>query len=358
MRKKYIPATIAILLFCSCQHKTKNNNPPEQSANQTACVKPVAITDPTLTDTDDPAIWINYSHKDSSLIIGTDKDENNGGLYVFHLNGKLDKKRTVTGLKRPNNVDIAYGLAVGKSQLDIAVTTERGRNCIRIFSLPDMRAVDQGGIEVFTGEQQREPMGIGLYKRPSDGLIFAIVSRKSGPEQGYLEEYLLTGDPSGIVSGKLVRKFGAYSGKKEIEAVAVDNELGYVYYCDEQAGIRKYYADPDKGNEELAFFGNDDFLEDNEGISIYKSTDTTGYLIVSDQSANRFNIYPREGEGPGHRNYKKICSIPVSTCNSDGNEVTSVALPGFPEGLFVAMSDNKTFQIYRWEDLSTRIPKQ
>ncbi len=358
MRKKYILAAIAALLFFSCQYRAKNNNPSGQSANDTARVKPVAITDPTLTDTDDPAIWIDYSHKDSSLIVGTDKDDTNGGLYVFHLNGKLDKKRTVTGLKRPNNVDIAYGLKVGPSQMDIAVATERGRNCIRVFSLPGMKAVDNGGIEVFSGDQQREPMGISLYKRPSDGSIFAIVSRKSGPQEGYLEEYLLTGDSSGIVTGNLVRKFGTYSGKKEIEAVAVDNELGYVYYCDEQAGIRKYYADPEKGNEELAFFGNGDFLEDNEGISIYKSTDSTGYLIISDQSANRFNIYPRDGEGPSHSNYKRICSIPMSTNNSDGNEVTPVSLPGFPKGLFVAMSDNKTFQIYRWEDLASRIPKQ
>jgi 3-phytase len=36
---------------------------------------------------------------------------------------------------------------------------------------------------------------------------------------------------------------------------------------------------------------------------------------------------------------------------SDGSDVTSVALPGFPQGMFVAMSDDKTFQFYRWEDL-------
>ena len=320
-------------------------------------IKPVVITDPTPTDTDDPAIWIDYSNKDSSLIIGTDKDNTNGGLYVFHLNGKLDKDKTITGLQRPNNVDVAYGLKVNGKPVDIAVTTERGRSCIRVFSLPKMKAIDGGGIAVFNGEQQRQPMGIGLYTRPSDGAIFAILSRKTGPSEGYLEEYWLKDPGNGTVTGNLVRKFGTFSGKKEIEAVAVDNELGFVYYCDERDGIRKYYADPSKGNEELAFFGQGDFYKDNEGISIYKSTDSTGYLIVSDQSANRFNIYPRRGKGLRHDRYQKICSLPLSTNNSDGNEVTSVPLPGFSDGLFVAMSDNRTFQFYHWQDLAEYFQK-
>ncbi len=68
-----------------------------------------------------------------------------------------------------------------------------------------------------------------------------------------------------MVSAKLIRKFGRFSGKKEIESIAVDNELGYVYYSDEQFGIRKYYADPEKGDNEVAVFGQGDYKEDNEG---------------------------------------------------------------------------------------------
>jgi len=89
-------------------------------------------------------------------------------------------------------------------------------------------------------------MGIALYTRPSDGNIFAIVSCKSGPAQGYLQQYLLHDDGNGKVIGEFVRSFGAYSGKKEIESVAVDNEPGFVYYSDEQTGIRKYVLIPEK----------------------------------------------------------------------------------------------------------------
>ncbi|KUG26296.1 phytase [hydrocarbon metagenome] len=44
--------------------------------------------------------------------------------------------------------------------------------------------------------------------------------------------------------------------------------------------------------------------------------------------------------------------VDVSTNNSDGCEVTNVNLgPNFPNGMFVAMSDDKTFHIYNWDDI-------
>jgi 3-phytase len=45
-------------------------------------------------------------------------------------------------------------------------------------------------------------------------------------------------------------------------------------------------------------------------------------------------------------------TIDVSTIESDGSEVTPAALPGFPGGLFVAMSNGKVFHYYSWDDLA------
>jgi len=317
-------------------------------------LKPAVITDTVLEDSDDPAIWINPTNPQQSLIVGTDKHDTNGGIYVFDLKGKIDKNKTKIGMSRVNNIDIAYGLSTIKGEIDIAVATERGKNKIRIVSLPNVEFIDNGGIDVFTGEKERAPMGVALYTNPSSHLIYAILGRKSGPADGYLYQYLLKDNGGGIIVGELVRKFGKYSGKKEIESIAVDNELGYVYYSDEQFGIRKYYADPAKGDEELAIFGQQEFKEDNEGISIYKLNDSTGYILVSDQSANKFNIYPREGSVGQPNKHIKLASISVSTDQSDGSDVTSSSLPAFQGGLFVAMSTNKTFQYYRWTDIAKR----
>ncbi|OGU60006.1 MAG: 3-phytase [Ignavibacteria bacterium RBG_13_36_8] len=350
---RFFPLVILLCVFNCCSQ-----------TEQPDCgtIKPIVVTDTVKWDTDDPAIWINPDDPTKSLIIGTDK-ESDGALYVFDLNGKIIEEKVVRNLKRPNNVDVEYGLILNGKSVDIAVATEREANKIRIYSLPEMKAVDNGGIEVFEGEEQRAPMGISLYKRPTDGAVFAIISRKEGPLEGYLWQYLLSDDGTGNVKGTKVRAFGLYSGVKEIESIAVDDQLGYVYYSDEQYGIRKYYVDPDvkDANKELGIIYVMDYLEDSEGISIYPVDDKTGYILVSDQSANRFRIYTREGtladpeeETPAQpHNHKLVKIVNASTNNSDGSEVTNMVLnEKFPGGFFVAMSDNKTFQYYSWKDIA------
>ena len=316
-------------------------------------VKPTAVTQALPHDTDDPSIWIHPTDASKSIIIGTDKDTD-GGLYAFDLNGKIIKKSIV--LKRPNNVDIAYGLVIDGKKVDVAVTTERETNKIRIFSLPDLNPIDNGGIDVFEGESLRDPMGIALYTRSGDKKVFAIVGRKSGPSGSYLWQYELSGSGK-FATAKIVRKFGAYSGKKEIEAIAVDNELGTVLYCDEQFGIRKYKADPAlNDNKELALFGKTGFKADNEGIAIYKKTDSTGYILVSNQQANTFMVYPREGAKGNPNEYPLLAEIPTSTIECDGADVTSINLGGkYQNGLFVAMSNGMTFHYYAWDLMQKRI---
>jgi len=263
---------INILLFAiaGCQSSGSGS---AGTAVADTIIKPLVVTEPVQYDTDDPAIWINPLDTSASLIVGTDK-EADGALYVFDLKGKIVQDKVVKGLKRPNNVDIEYGLLLNGRPTDIAVVTERLTHKIRIFSIPDMRPVDNGGIEMFVGEtaaEYRDLMGVALYKDSSNH-IFAIIGRKTGPKEGgYLWQYLLEDSGNGTVKATLVRKFGKFSGIKEIESIAVDDALGYVYYSDEGFGVRKYYADASKGNEELAVFGKDGFKQDHEGISIYKT---------------------------------------------------------------------------------------
>lgn len=315
-------------------------------------IKPAVVTGQTAHDTDDPAVWINPADATKSLIVGTDKDSD-GGLYLFDLSGKIIKK-SVT-LQRPNNVDIAYGLDLGDRKVDVAVTTERETNKLRIFSLPDLEPIDNGGLSVFDGETDRAPMGVALYTS-ANKKIYAIVGRKTGPDGSYLWQYELKGD-GGQVSGTVVRKFGKFSGKKEIEAIAVDNESGFLYCSDETVGIRKYYADPAKGNQELALFGTSGFKSDHEGIAIYKTGKKTGYILVSNQQANSFMIFPREGNNGNENDHPFIAEIPVSTIECDGADATSVNLGGrFPNGLLVAMSNGQVFHFYDWRDIAARIP--
>ncbi|WP_299825945.1 phytase [uncultured Pontibacter sp.] len=348
-----------ICFSCDAQQKEQDKSFRDTvGSSDKVVLKPVIITEKTQHDTDDPAIWINSKDVSKSLIIGTDK-HSDGALYVYDLQGKIIAEKTISGLKRPNNVDVAYNFILNNKATDIAVVTERETNKIRIYTLPDMKPVDNGGIEVFVGEAKRSPMGISLYTRPSDKAIFAVVSRKSGPETEYLWQYRLSDNGNGKVKAELVRKFGNYSSNKEIESIAIDNQLGYVYYSDEGVGVRKYHADPDKKtNSEISIFGLNEFKEDAEGISIYTTGESTGYILVSNQQANTFLVFRREGEKDNPHQHKLLAEIPLSTLASDGSDVTSINLGAdFPKGMFVAMSEGRTFHFYDWRDIEAKINK-
>lgn len=169
-------------------------------------IRPLVSTDSVDTDADDPAIWINQSNPEKSLILGTCKG---GGLYAFDLSGKL--LQVVRGLKHPNNVDVEYGFEVAGKPVDIAVMTEREAGALRIFAVDASGMRDISGLTgVFAGEsgERAAPMGIALYKSPKDGAIYAFVSRKDGPSEGYIWQYRLSADANGKVNLTKVRELG------------------------------------------------------------------------------------------------------------------------------------------------------
>lgn len=316
-------------------------------------------------DPDDPAIWVHPADASKSLILGTDKVETNGGLYVFGLDGSV--KQSFGSLDRPNNVDVEYGFDLGGRRIDIAVVTERKQHRLRVYGIDPAGLVSDlapAGLPVLAGQtgDASEPMGIALYKRPRDGAVFAIVSPKTGAATNYLWQYRLEA-VKGTISGRLVRRFGAFSQKGslleagEIEAVTVDDALGFVYYSDEKFGIRKWHADPDHVDaaKEIAVLGRDGYRGDREGLAIYASgPDGAGLLISSDQVENgtRLMIYPRSGSAQ-----PLLTAIPTKADSTDGLEVTSRALPGFPNGMLVMMNSSpKNFLIFDWRAVAKAVP--
>ncbi len=346
---------VPVLVLAACR------TPPPQPPSVVDV--PVAVaTDKVSADPDDPAIWVNRANPARSLIVATNKvAAPHGALVVFGLDGKT--RQIIDGLDRPNNVDVEYGLPLAGRAVDIAVVTERYRRRLRVYRIP----ADGGGLSeigvapVFAGEQGdlAEPMGIALYRRPRDGAVFAVVGRKSGPRDGYLWQYRLEDDGAGRARGVLVRRFGRFSGTGEIEAIAVDDQLGYVYYADEGDGIHKWHADPDhpEAGRELAHFGREGFLKDREGIAIYARADGTGYLLCTDQIAgsSQYRIYRREGSpGNPHDHSEHLKIVRGGADSTDGLDATSAALgPAFSQGLLVAMnSGGLNFLVYRWEDVA------
>lgn len=328
--------------------------------------KPAAATATVAHDPDDPAIWVHPVDPARSLIVGTDKIEAEGALYVFGLDGSL--RQRIGPLDRPNNVDVEYDVRLGDRRVDIVVLTERKRHRLRVFEIPldgsPLRDLAPAGLPVLDGQKgaASEPMGVALYKRPSDESVFVVVSPQTGPGTGYLWQYRLGVDDRGQIAARFVRRFGAFSGAGarpvagEIEAVAIDDELGYVYYSDELYGIRKYHADPDApgADRELAAFGLRGFKGDREGVAIYAADEGRGFIIASDQinGGSQLRVFRREGSAANPHEHAEVRSILTASDATDGLEVTSRPLPGFPRGLLVMMnSKGKNFLLYSLESL-------
>ena len=320
-------------------------------------------------DPDDPAIWVHPEDPARSLIIGTMKvAAPAGALVVFGMDGQI--RQVISGLDRPNNVDVEYGFTLGGRRVDLVMATERLRRQLRVFRVDaaEGRLVDLGGIPILQDQpgEAGAPMGIALYRRPRDGAVFAIVSPKEGPRDGYLWQYRLA-EAGGRIAAQFVRRFGSFSGgtvreENEIEAVAVDDALGYVYYADEADGIHKWHADPEHPDaaRELAHFARSGFRGDREGIAIYAFPDGTGYIVCTDQldDDSEYHIYPREGApGNPHDHSREIAVVRGGADATDGLEISSAALgPGLPHGVMVAMnSEAKNFLVFRWQDVAPAI---
>jgi len=134
--------------------------------------------------------------------------------------------------------------------------------------------------------------------------------------------------------------------------VVVDDRRGYVYYSDEQFGIRKWHADPDAtdADVEIAVLGRSGYTGDREGLAIYERPGDAGFLVSSDQidGGSRLQLYRR---GPAEPE-TATAIVETAADATDGLEATAHPLPGFPAGLLVTMNSSaRTFQLYSWEDV-------
>lgn len=355
-------AISALLLLASCAGEEKSYEQRLEDAKDAKSLVSEQVTHVLATasvpnDADDPAIWFNRADPNNSLILGTDKAAENGGIYVFNLDGHI--VQSIEGIDRPNNIDVEYDFQLGERKVDIAVATERLQQRLKIFAISPNGELEDvtGDTRVFRTRSGDEaaPMGVGIY-RTGEGEFYAIVSAKSGPDGEYLEQHKLVVN-NGKVDTVHVRSFGQFSGGKEIEAVCVDNRTGIVYYADEDYGLRAYYADPDNpfGNEEIALFGLEHYEGDREGLTTYIRGGVP-YLLSSDQieGGSRIFVY----NIPHARPPILMRIVPIDADDTDGIAATHEDLgPRFPYGILVAMnSKDKNFLIYDMRDIQRHLP--
>lgn len=317
-----------------------------------ATLQPAGASGAVPGDADDCALWVPEGAPDRMVVIGTDKSaKRNPGLHVWNLQGEAIQ---FVPVPRPNNVDVRHGVLLGGKRTDIAVCNARGNMSMYVFRIDPqtgkLEDVTAGG-RIPTPELA-DPYGLCLYVRPRDGALFVIASTQTG-RRDELHQYRLEDAGDGRVKGAYVRALGSGSIASYVEGLVADDALGWVYASDEDHAVLQFHADPEASADLVSRFATDDgIVGDREGLALYDCGGGKGYLLLSSQGDATVKVYPRSSEpgAPAERPLLATIATPGSP-QTDGLDITSVPLPGFPDGL-LAKHDSKRrrFVLYSWAD--------
>lgn len=355
---------------------------------------------------DDPAIWVHPRIPQASLVIGTKK---NAGLSVYNLQGReLQAIPTppAPGLDdepgRFNNVDVLYGFLLNGRSVDIAVTTDRGRDHLRFYvinpekigpnrkPLTDVTAADAPF--VFSSSQsevnnQQTAYGLAVWKDETGA--YAFVSQRHRTVIAKVRLFEAGGGHINyevIASITLPKSFmlpdhtqwepcQEPDEEPQVEGMVVDNGSKLLYAAQEDIGIWRINSDLsnpilidkvrefgvpwefDPAEEECAIhyeqdpgFAGQHLTADAEGLTIYYGAELSGYLLASSQGDSTFVVYEREGDNAYVGTYEVGAALGQridGAQHSDGAAVINVPLNStFQSGLLVVHDGENTPEMF------------
>lgn len=308
---------------------------------------------------DDPAIWVNPADPSRSLVIGTDKQL---GLYVFDLEG-----RTVQTLPdgRMNNVDLRDGFPLGGEEVTLVAASNRSDDSIAVYRIEPAagRLVDAAAGVLPTGFT--DPYGLCLYRSARSGELYVFVSEGGN---GTFRQWRLYDDGEGRVAAEQVREFAVGS---QAEGCVADDDTGHLYVNEEDVGLWKYSAEPDGGDARTLIdaTGEGRLEADVEGVALWTAPDGGGWLVVSNQGADNYVLYERQGDNAYAGTFHIVANAAEGidgASETDGLDVTSAPLgERFPAGLLVvqdgrniAPEERQNFKYVSWADVARALDLQ
>ncbi|MCE5279850.1 MAG: phytase [Planctomycetaceae bacterium] len=295
--------------------------PVTQPAAASGPVKPLmTLKGDGVFDQDDMCFWRDAKDASKSLIITSDKYANK--VFVYDMEGKLLQS---IDAPFPGNIDSRTGFPLGGQKVDIIVHNQRqNKNFkLRVYKVdPDKRQlvrIDDENIN--TGDNYG---GTLYHSRKSGKFYFFTTSKKSTVEQHELFD-----DGKGKVTHKHVRNLRAGFA----EGAVADDANGTLFVANERQGIFYYDAEPDgaKDIKVAAKTGVNGLKPDVEGLTIYPTSETEGYLIASSQGSNTFNVFDRKPP------YAYVGTFSVAgVTETDGIDCIAGDMgPRFPKGIFI-----------------------
>jgi 3-phytase len=281
---------------------------------------------------DDPTIWVDRAAPGRSVIIGSSKDHDRGGLAVYDLTGR-QIQFLETG--EMNNADLRSGVLGGRT---LVVASDRTRDALAYFFLdPRTRTLARAG----STSLGFEPYGTCLYASP-DGALYAFAT-ESTDSSGQLDQYRL-GLSGASVTGTKVRDMSTGS---QAEGCAAHDGARRLFLSEEELGLFSYGAEPtaSASRTTIDLVSGPNLEADVEGVALAQRLDgAASYLVVSSQGDSSYHVYDLAPPHSHRRAYTVTASGAVDgATGTDGLAVTLADLgPLFPGGLVVVHDEDNT----------------
>ncbi len=286
---------------------------------------------------DDPAIWINKSNPEKSLIIGTNKK---AGLHVYDIYGK---ELQFISVGKINNAESGYDLKLKDRIVDFVACTNRTSQTIDIYEIDKQNLQLKENALCKIPSTVDDVYGFCTYQNKETKKHYLFANGKNG----LVEQWLITPDNDSI-KAELTRTLQMPS---QPEGMVVDDVTNTLFIGVEENAIFAYStledADTTSFRIKESSTSNSNINYDIEGLTIYRVSNDKGYLIASIQGNFSYAVFDINPP------YSYITSFVVKDGEYDGIEETdgleicnTPMGKSFPKGMLVIQDGfNKDNQI-------------
>ena len=329
-----LTASISLALFCSATQAQESAAVPAISAR--------SQTQPTASGEANSAVIVRDAATPArSHVVATSAL---GGLEVYDLAGK---RVGTTPSGEVAAVDVAYDVRFGKATATVLASIDTTTNSLRLFTMEGAKLAEVGARPLPLGFAAE---GVCLYRHPLDNSLHAFIVGDGGE----VEQQILFATADGKLDARQVRRINVPSPLKQCVADA----HGHVYASEETVGIWRFNADPEADvSARLVDAPRLGHIEEEVGgVALYEGGEGNRWLLASDTSAGRINVYDRGNEDAF------LGSFTVSAPGTD----EAIGEPGplfatnavvdkrFPHGLLlVTDEDGSNYKSVAMEDIAT-----
>lgn len=280
---------------------------------------------------DDPA-WFTVNYDSVRFIIaGSNKV---AGIHFYEINGD---SAGFYNIGRINNIDARTVKIAEKESITVLAGSNRDQNSI-VTIVPPVKIGNKEPVITNIPTTLDDVYGFCLYHSQVSGRLYAFVNSKSGE----IEQYLLDIDTN-YVLGFPVRKLAVRS---QPEGMVADDRTGVLYVGEEKGGIHIFDAEPEGNHSSTMIKGSDQsnsFIHyDIEGLALYKTGESGGYLIASSQGNFSFAVFDLTTQ-LYITSFTIEGSDPDSVEETDGLEIIDLYVSAeYPEGFLIVQDGYNT----------------